>query len=76
MSNEAKVEEKSTVHAVSDIAVSDIAVRDVPARDVASGNGELPVIPCSVVWSKGHAYVSRGFEDASVGSVVTTVAVP
>ncbi|HEY8371695.1 MAG TPA: hypothetical protein VIL00_03030 [Pseudonocardiaceae bacterium] len=26
----------------------------------ATGGGQLPTVPCSVVWSGGHAYVREG----------------
>lgn len=29
--------------------------------------GELPTTPCSVVWSRGHAYVLEGFHARWVG---------
>ncbi|MBW4721095.1 hypothetical protein [Saccharothrix obliqua] len=37
------------------------AARAVP------GAGTLPTAPCSVVWSKGHAYVLEGFRARWVG---------
>ncbi|WNV89339.1 hypothetical protein [Umezawaea sp. Da 62-37] len=32
-----------------------------------AGSGALPTAPCSVVWSKGHAYVLEGFRARWVG---------
>lgn len=37
------------------------------ARAGATGAGPLPTAPCSVVWSKGHAYVLEGFRARWVG---------
>ncbi|MEU4805969.1 hypothetical protein [Actinosynnema sp. NPDC023587] len=37
------------------------------AARAASGAGSLPTAPCSVVWSKGHAYVLEGFRARWVG---------
>ncbi|QFZ22249.1 hypothetical protein [Saccharothrix syringae] len=37
------------------------------ARAGSSGAGTLPTTPCSVVWSKGHAYVLEGFRGRWVG---------
>ncbi|CCH33724.1 hypothetical protein ABZ816_21990 [Actinosynnema sp. NPDC047251] len=37
------------------------------ARAVSTGAGSLPTAPCSVVWSKGHAYVLEGFRARWVG---------
>ncbi|RKT56550.1 hypothetical protein [Saccharothrix australiensis] len=37
------------------------------ARAVPNGAGALPTAPCSVVWSKGHAYVLEGFRARWVG---------
>lgn len=37
------------------------------ARAGTSGAGTLPTTPCSVVWSKGHAYVLEGFHGRWVG---------
>ncbi|MBY8851325.1 hypothetical protein [Saccharothrix longispora] len=37
------------------------------ARAGSHGAGPLPTAPCSVVWSKGHAYVLEGFRARWVG---------
>ncbi|MFD7659185.1 hypothetical protein ACFV4N_34845 [Actinosynnema sp. NPDC059797] len=37
------------------------------ARAGSGGAGTLPTDPCSVVWSKGHAYVLEGFHGRWVG---------
>ncbi|XVS62700.1 hypothetical protein ACQPYE_31200 [Actinosynnema sp. CA-299493] len=37
------------------------------ARAGATGAAPLPTAPCSVVWSKGHAYVLEGFRARWVG---------
>ncbi|GAA0233853.1 hypothetical protein GCM10010492_35860 [Saccharothrix mutabilis subsp. mutabilis] len=37
------------------------------ARATSGGAGPLPTAPCSVVWSKGHAYVLEGFRARWVG---------
>jgi hypothetical protein len=37
------------------------------ARPGTNGAGSLPTAPCSVVWSKGHAYVLEGFRARWVG---------
>ncbi|MET1071217.1 MAG: hypothetical protein ABWY11_01085 [Umezawaea sp.] len=39
----------------------------VAPRAVGSDGGALPTAPCSVVWSKGHAYVLEGFRARWVG---------
>ncbi|GGP63398.1 hypothetical protein [Saccharothrix coeruleofusca] len=36
-------------------------------RGPRPGAGTLPTAPCSVVWSKGHAYVLEGFRARWVG---------
>ena len=30
------------------------------AEDTSTGSTRLPTMPCSVVWSQGHAYVLEG----------------
>jgi hypothetical protein len=37
------------------------------ARPGSASPGPLPTAPCSVVWSKGHAYVLEGFRARWVG---------
>ncbi|MEV0679667.1 hypothetical protein AB0I60_24390 [Actinosynnema sp. NPDC050436] len=37
------------------------------ARARTAGAAPLPTAPCSVVWSKGHAYVLEGFRARWVG---------
>jgi len=37
------------------------------ARAGTTGAAALPTAPCSVVWSKGHAYVLEGFRARWVG---------
>ena len=37
------------------------------ARVGSTDAGTLPTAPCSVVWSKGHAYVLEGFRARWVG---------
>ena len=38
-----------------------------PAMPRAASPRSLPTAPCSVVWSKGHAYVLEGFRARWVG---------